>query len=250
MKILTITVMTLMLFGCTRNAEMSVVGDITVKEAIDFYKTLPTVTDWLKKINAVPQGTPDRHTWRIKLKDGALQYIEHEVSGVLYVDRLRCDPEDAHSLELLMTELKGGLLPQFVHQGLSESDQMILYSLDPENRTDNLEKRPLFQGYPILGEFQVVSADDRRIIAQTVEGSVSAWDGSYMMCFEPRHGIRITKGSQRFELLVCFECQHIYVYVGDQKDIRHSTGLTGSPSSLNRILRAAKILLPKQAGEH
>ena len=251
MRMLVLAAVMLMFVGCARHAERPLVGSLTVKEAVTFYKTLPTVADWLKKTNAIPQRTPDQDTWRITLKDGALLYTEHQVSGVLYVDRLGCDPEEVHSLDILMTELADGLLPLLVHQGLKEPEQMILYSLDPENHAKKLDESVMFHGYSVLGQLQILSANDRRIVAQTIEGAVSAWDGSSMMCFEPRHGIRVTKGAYTFDLLICFECQHIEIYVGEQEDdIGYSIGLTGLPDPLNRILHAANIPLPRQPDDH
>ena len=122
---------------------------------------------------------------------------------------------------------------------------MTLYSIDP--RRERPQGPKLFHDYTVLGEADITSPDVRRVVAQTVQHALSSWDGAYMMCFEPRHGIRVTNGTQSYDLLICFECQYIYSYSGEQG--LGVTGLTGSQAPLDDILRAANIPLPKQHNE-
>jgi hypothetical protein len=140
-----------------------------------------------------------------------------------------------------------GKLPPSVAECLKTTGQMTLYSIDPDRLEEHPPGTKFFHNFAVLGETPVTSLDTRRVVADTVLRAVSSWVGSYATCFEPRHGIRVANGSQTFDLLIGFHCQHIYSYEGDQK--LNGTGLTGSQAPLDDILRSANVPLAKQPGE-
>ena len=120
---------------------------------------------------------------------------------------------------------------------------MTLYSLDPADFHAFHPPDPArFHDYTVLGKFDVTSPDAQRIVARTVENAIAHWDGRHMMCFEPRHGIRVTDGAHTYDLVICFECQYVYCFEGDRK--LAVTGLTGSQRPLDELLRGAHIPLP------
>lgn len=136
-----------------------------------------------------------------------------------------------------------GKLPPSIAECLKKTGQMTLYSIDPDRLSERPSSTEFFHNFAVLGETPITSPDTRRVVADTVLRAVSSWDGGLMACFEPRHGIRIANGKQTFDLLICFECQRIYSYEGDQQ--LEGTGLTGSQAALDDILRAANVPLAK-----
>jgi hypothetical protein len=137
----------------------------------------------------------------------------------------------------------GAKLPTAVLQCLQEPQEMTLYSLDPvdgwEFTSGGAER---FHNFKVLGQIEVKSPDDRHLVARTIERATSNWNGVRYMCFNPRHGLRITNESGTYDLLICFECQGIEILSGTTQ--LGDTSLTGSQAPLDGLLRAAHIPLP------
>lgn len=136
------------------------------------------------------------------------------------------------------TPPKSELPPEAV-QALQESQQMTLYSIDPDPQNPHSPGDGLFHGYGVLGHTDVSNSAARQRVAREIQQAVAASDGVAYMCFNPRHGVRVTRGSTTFDFLICFECEAIYTFVGDVRI--DATALHGSGTSMNDILRAAKI---------
>ena len=67
-------------------------------------------------------------------------------------------------------------------------------------------------------------------------------------CFNPRHGIRATAGGKTVELVICYECLSMKVYVDGKA--KRAVLTTSSPAIVfNQALKDAKVPLPKQAKE-
>jgi hypothetical protein len=41
--------------------------------------------------------------------------------------------------------------------------------------------------------------------------------GTVAFCFQPRHGVRLTKDDRTVDLLICFECFRVRVYEDDKQ---------------------------------
>ena len=79
--------------GCSDSIDGKYIGDLTVEQAVDLYKTRVTVEIWLNKINATPSLLKDGSFW-VQLKDGKIIYTEKIIDGIPYVYQLGCDPND------------------------------------------------------------------------------------------------------------------------------------------------------------
>jgi hypothetical protein len=74
-------------------------------------------------------------------------------------------------------------------------------------------------------------------------------DGNGARCFEPRHGIRATDGKKSVDLVICFECGWVYVFVdNDEKSVQLNIKGNLQPA-LDKVLTDAKVPLPKLAKE-
>ena len=66
-------------------------------------------------------------------------------------------------------------------------------------------------------------------------------------CFNPRHGIRATHDGKTVDLVICFECFSLQVFLGDTKAGALTTD--SPPPTFDRVLRKAKVPLPPKTGE-
>jgi hypothetical protein len=61
------------------------------------------------------------------------------------------------------------------------------------------------------------------------------------LCFLPRHGLHVEKGSERYDLIICYECWSLLVYHNDQQ-LGDALATTHSPeAALSELLRQAQI---------
>jgi hypothetical protein len=98
-------------------------------------------------------------------------------------------------------------------------------SIYPSNNSvpPNVEALSRFHNYPILGRAKVADATEKKelltALAKSIRASIPE-DGEGVgsfACFSPRHGIIYTKGEKKLELLICFECEKVYSYDGEQE---------------------------------
>ena len=71
------------------------------------------------------------------------------------------------------------------------------------------------RGYPIKAK-RVVDGKD----AAPVRGRLldpKTYGGPIAKCFNPRHAVRAEKDGEVVELIICFECNHMYVYLGEER---------------------------------
>jgi hypothetical protein len=138
-------------------------------------------------------------------------------------------------------------IPTSAWECLRHPQQMVLYSIDPD-LADPGTNSNVFHEHRILGQTSVTTATDRATIDSAVRRSVGSWLRRRYNCFNPRHGIRVTDGTTTYDFLVCFECQSMLLFSGEQQVA--ATGIRGSPTQLNAILSAANVPLAKPADEH
>jgi len=131
-------------------------------------------------------------------------------------------------------------LPAAAQAILDKAEQLELYSLEP---MPGQEKAPDgFHGWKVLGKTEVKQADTRKKILSALNRGIAENTGKVAACFRPRHGIRASHEGKSVDLVICFECYSLRVYVGDQEG---TVLVTDSPApTLNAVLREAKVPLP------
>ena len=133
---------------------------------------------------------------------------------------------------------------------LKNADTFTLFSIEPipdyEHKSTNT-----FQGYAIVGQLNVHSLSTREKLVAALDDGIR---GEYKSvppgvevalpdCFNPRHGIRATKGDETIEFLICFECAQIQVSSNRGKSWFFMT--TKKPAGVfNSVLRRAHVPLP------
>src|SRR5918993_1481937 len=119
--------------------------------------------------------------------------------------------------------------PNDSYEVFTKSQQVTLYSLEPEKRIAGKE---LFHGYSVLGETEVSS---QKLQSELKSSLVKAMAGAYgAACFNPRHGLRLLNGDKTVDIVICFECGTTVIYYGEAKG---KGGVFGTPARLyNRAL--------------
>jgi hypothetical protein len=105
--------------------------------------------------------------------------------------------------------------PDPLFDGLVGSQQMELFALHPDSRepTGQTPSAYAFHGYTVLGRAEVLDMPERDTLVGLVHRSVAASDRTVALCFDPRHGLRITKDGHTTDLVICFECFKMDVFV-------------------------------------
>jgi hypothetical protein len=130
-------------------------------------------------------------------------------------------------------------LPEEIQTALQKAPNITLYSVEPTRvkEGDNI------QGWKVLGKTELKAEARKAVVKQLLDSVAEGKEGA--RCFIPRHAIRVTHDGKTFDLVICFECNWVYAWVGDK---RHQATCTKGPEvSWNKILTDAGVKLPVPA---
>jgi hypothetical protein len=170
---------------------------------------------------------------------GVRRFLAHPVKRTLYL---------AVPI-LIVAALVGGFFGLFNHfpaaalKAISNDSGLVFYSIDPSEGPTSMPGAALFHDWPILGQTVLSRPQDRKMVNDSLRRAArGAWD--IAACFNPRHAIRATDGTETYDVLLCFECGQAAIYLpgGQTKWIP----IHGSPDSLNQLLTAAHVPLARQ----
>lgn len=133
-------------------------------------------------------------------------------------------------------------LPEVVRAVLEKPDALVLLSLNPE-RPDKQAKDDWY-GWKVLGRTELKDAAARKVVADAVQKGVKDSDGTAAKCFEPRHGVHAVRGDKSVDLVICFECYQLHVYVNGKREGRTILTTRAPQAALDQILKDAKVPLP------
>ena len=137
---------------------------------------------------------------------------------------------------------KENRIPEAAKAVLENADRFELFSLDPVYR----ERPPknAFHGYEVLGKADISDTPTRRKLVSAFERGVAENQGLMAACFNPRHGIWVTRGDKTVDFVICFACDQVHV----GGDVHGFFLVTGSPQPVfDQVLRDAKVpLAPKR----
>lgn len=93
---------------------------------------------------------------------------------------------------------------------LSSSNKRItVYALNPYGFADedmNVTSGE-FHGFEILDSTKINDADEIETIKTALQLAIDEASDDEIMCFEPRHGIRMKQGLSTMDYLICLECE-------------------------------------------
>jgi hypothetical protein len=135
-------------------------------------------------------------------------------------------------------------LPRVASNALNEPGQYEVLSLEPSPPSP--PSPDLFHGYRILGTTVVGDETTRRRLNDALRGGVRWVLADRPRCFTPRHGVRIVRGLESTDFVICFECAQVQMWRGAQKLADWPTD--SSPQVIfDDVLRKASVPLATPA---
>jgi hypothetical protein len=103
---------------------------------------------------------------------------------------------------------------------------------------------PQFHFYYILGQTRITEPQTQKKLTEALQAGARG-RASPAACFDPRHGIRVTRSGTVIDIVICFECSQAKVYVNNVADEDFLT--TSSPEAVfDEVLKSAGVpLAPK-----
>jgi hypothetical protein len=131
----------------------------------------------------------------------------------------------------------------------NDPDELVLFSIDGNDHDSDRgiegTKRIRFYGFPVLGYTYITDPTVRREVVAAVKKSMRFARPYGARCFNPRHVLRVVKGEETVDLVICYECD-LYHYYRNGKE-KYGTIWHDSQPLLDKILTDAGIrLAPKQ----
>ena len=134
-------------------------------------------------------------------------------------------------------------LPDEVKAILDKADRLEVYSLDPKPLKDKTDG---FHGFKPLDKTEVKEADTRKDLVKALTKGVEENTSGPAFCFNPRHGIHAVKDKKSVDLVICFECAQIFIYLDDGNKLSGVVYVEKSPQpAFDKVLKAAEVPLPK-----
>lgn len=117
---------------------------------------------------------------------------------------------------------------------LRGAERFELMSLDPSHEDFDPRRAGTMHGYRIVGRAAVSDGAEQRRLVEGVLSGVEAKEVESAKCFNPRHGIRAERGGRVVEVVICFGCKRVEVYVdgavvsvGGTTEVRMEDGAKG-----------------------
>jgi hypothetical protein len=134
-------------------------------------------------------------------------------------------------------------MPWPAWRALSTAEAYELISLEPDMRTAT-HSGVRYHNHAVLGSTPITDPATRRRLNDALQAGVRQSDGTRMACFNPRHGIRVTRGGVVSEFVICFECRQVQVY-RDGSKLYFLT--SNSPEKVfDEVLKSANVPLAEK----
>src|SRR5438270_721857 len=131
-------------------------------------------------------------------------------------------------------------VPAAAAEALAKPESVELLSLDPKLLTE--KPKDDFHGWKVLGRTTVKDDATRKKLAADLATAAESSEGLAAACFNPRHGLRVTRNGKTVDFVICFECWQVKVYEGDKAD---GFLITDTPQpAFDKVLRDAGVTLP------
>ena len=104
-------------------------------------------------------------------------------------------------------------IPPRVERLLDQAETFELFALDPRSSGKATPSTENFHEWRVLGKTEVKEPADRKKLVDALRLGAEDNAGTVDGFFIPRHGLRLTSGKETVDLVICFQCLSIQVYV-------------------------------------
>lgn len=108
-------------------------------------------------------------------------------------------------------ETEANELPKSVESVLAAPDEFELWSLEPHTAGE-----PSYLGNKVLGRTRVSDPAQQSALVNSLRRGISE-PGDAVACFDPRHMIRARRGADQTDLLICFACGSLIIFLNGEK---------------------------------
>jgi len=137
------------------------------------------------------------------------------------------------------------LLPRPKTTRLFRIDPIDGYPFATEGRTKS--QKPRFHDWGVVASAAPSDANSEAIISHSLGKIVAAHKEGQDACFSPHHGLTLTDGSKRFDVLLCFECSQYIVFTSDGARLFFdSFNARSEKETFEQVFRAAGLPESKQ----
>jgi hypothetical protein len=141
-----------------------------------------------------------------------------------------------------------------------EPDQLVLYSIDGKpSVTKTPEEVKIAEGwpvvghlydYPVLGKVEVTVRRQVREVLAAVRRAIRNRPERGANCFWPRHVVRVVKGGETVDVVICVRCSRYQDYREGKSETETTQPLSSDDETLfDKILTDAGIPLAKMPWE-
>ena len=129
-------------------------------------------------------------------------------------------------------------IPDLVHDAFRNVEIEFL-SLSPKHPPDN-PNAELFHGFEILGSMKIDDRSTRTKMIDSLDRAVGENEITTARCYWPRHGVRCKHNGDEIEIIVCFECAPLTIYLNGESI--YSSDVSKTPKELfDKILQAEHL---------
>jgi hypothetical protein len=101
---------------------------------------------------------------------------------------------------------------------------------------------PRFHGWGAAASAAPADANSEAAISHSLARIVSAHKEGQDACFSPHHGLTLTNGRERFDVLLCFECSQYIVFTPEGQTVfSDSFNARYEKETWERVFRAAGL---------
>jgi hypothetical protein len=104
----------------------------------------------------------------------------------------------------------GNVIPAPAATILEHADHFELLSLDPRPQWEPVEGD--FHRYKVLGTVTINDPETRKKLVTAFKRAVAENQDYVAACFNPRHGIRVTRNGKQVDFVICFQCAQAEVF--------------------------------------
>lgn len=104
-----------------------------------------------------------------------------------------------------------GALPSAALEVAESATTFEVMAVDPGSQAAAAED---FHGHRIVWRTLVTDPAVQERILGVVNGGISRF-ATQARCFNPRHGVRVSRGARTVDIVICYECGSVHVHDGE-----------------------------------
>jgi hypothetical protein len=97
-------------------------------------------------------------------------------------------------------------IPSIAWESLIDVDAYEVWAIEPDLQSGGLDR------YPFHGKASVTDPVTRAALNEALERTATESKGWTAQCFEPHHGVRVTRAGVTTDFVICFKCLQVQVW--------------------------------------